>query len=148
MQARGSEGSMKDEWTWLALVVSCVLFPGCSAIYYAHPGTLSPALAQISPAERTALWQRAVPALLDEGYVPQVMNEHAGYISARRREDLVGDALIGTMATVVITTEGKVRVEVSGSGYFRSEEDFRGAVRERQQSLMNRIVSGTALPRS
>jgi hypothetical protein len=62
----------------------------CSQVYYTRPGSgaLRPATAAVAPADRTAVWQRAVVALLEQGYVPQILNEAAGYISARRREDI------------------------------------------------------------
>ncbi len=80
-------------------------------------------------------------ALLDQGYVPQVLNESAGYINAKRREDLADDALAGTMATVAISPEGAVRVEVSGVGYFHSEQAFLDAVRARQGQIMQAVMS-------
>src|SRR5271170_6145752 len=96
---------------FLLLFAMVTLLGGCVRTYYTRPGTLKPSMAAVAPAERTAVWQHAVSALLDQGYVPQVVNEAAGYISARRRDDLVEDALIGTMTTVVISPEGTVRVE-------------------------------------
>ena len=67
-----------------------------------------------------------------------MLNEAAGYINAKRREDLADDALAGTMATVVISPEGMVRVEVAGTGYFRSEQAFVDAVRMRQSQIMGK----------
>jgi hypothetical protein len=117
------------------------LLAGCVQQYYTRPGALRPAIANVAPAERTAAWQHAVSALLDQGYVPQVLNESAGYISAKRREDLASDALTGTMATVVISPEGVVRVEVSGVGLYSSEQAFFSAVGERQGQVMQAILS-------
>jgi hypothetical protein len=79
--------------------------------------------------------------LLDEGYVPQVVNAEAGYISAKRREDLTDDSLIGTMATVVVTSNGLVRLEVTGTGFYHSEQEFQNAVSDRQKRLLGRILS-------
>ena len=120
------------------------LLAGCVQAYYTRPGALKPATATVAPAERTAVWQHAVSALLDQGYVPQVLNESAGYISARRREDLAADALTGTMTTVVVSPEGVVRVELSGTGLYSSEQAFFSAVAERQGQIMQAILGARA----
>jgi hypothetical protein len=127
----------------LSLPVAASL-TGCVQTYYTRPGTLQPATATIPPSERALVWQRAVPALLDQGYVPSVLNEGAGYISAKRREDLNDDALTGTMATVAISPEGLVRVELSGVGTFSSEQAFFTAVGQRQNQIMAAIMKGHA----
>ena len=121
----------------LAMMVS---LGGCVQAYYTRPGNLRPETATVAAAERTLVWQHAVGALLDQGYVPQVLDEAAGYISAGRREDLVNDALTGTLATVVVSPEGVVRVEVSGVGLYRSEKAFLDAVIERQVEIMQAIL--------
>jgi hypothetical protein len=127
--------------TALRLLAASSLLVGCVQTYYTRPGTLKPGMASVPPAERTAAWQHAVGALLNEGYVPQVLNESAGYISAKRREDLANDALTGTMATVVVSPEGAVRVEVSGVGQYSSEEAFLSAVTERQDHILQAIMT-------
>jgi hypothetical protein len=129
----------------LASLSFAMLLAGCVQTYYTRPGALRPSLATIAPAERASVWQHAVIALLDQGYVPQVLNEAAGYISARRREDLADDALTGTMATVVISPEGTLRVEVSGVGAFSSEQAFFNAVGARQDQIMQ-AIAGTRTP--
>jgi hypothetical protein len=128
----------------LALSASTLL-AGCAQTYYTRPGTFKPAMANVAPAERLSVWQHAVSGLLDQGYVPQVLNEGAGYISAKRREDLNDDALTGTMATVVISPEGAVRVELSGIGVFSSEQAFFNAVGQRQAQIMQAIM-GASVP--
>jgi hypothetical protein len=127
----------------LSLPVAASL-TGCVQTYYTRPGALQPAMASIAPSERAAVWQRAVPALLDQGYLPQVLNEGAGYISAKRREDLNDDALTGTLATVAISPDGVVRVELSGVGVFSSEQAFFAAVGARQGQIMQAIMKGRA----
>jgi hypothetical protein len=123
-----------------------LLLTSCASLYYTRPGTFHPAVGSIAPSDRSAVWQRAITALLDEGYVPQVLNEAGGYISARRREDLVEDtSLVGTMATVVVAADGQVRVEVSGTGVYYSEGAFVAAITNRQQRLLARIL-GQPLP--
>jgi hypothetical protein len=117
---------------------------GCAQTFYTRPGSLTPATATVPPAERTLVWQHAVGALLQQGYVPQVLNEGAGYISARRREDIADDALLGTMATVLVSPEGAVRVELSGAGLFNSERTFLDAVTARQSQIMQAIMSSRA----
>ena len=126
----------------LRLFLLAFLLTDCVGVYYTRPGAQQAAMASVAPGDRSAVWQRAVPALLDEGYVPQVLNEAAGYISARRREDLVEDtSLTGTMVTVVVTSDGRVRVEVSGTGVYGSQQDFQAAVSDRQQRLLRRILN-------
>jgi hypothetical protein len=120
---------------------------GCAQTYYTRPGSFKPAMASVAPAERTAVWQHAVAALLDQGYVPQVLNEAAGYISAKRRDDLTDDALTGTLATVAISPEGMVRVELSGVGVFTSERAFLDAVATRQTQILQAVMSARASAR-
>jgi hypothetical protein len=127
------------------LLSAGALVVGCNQMYYTRPGARTPATATTAAAERTAVWQHAVVALLDQGYVPEVLNESAGYINAKRREDLVGDALTGTMATVVVSPNGTVRVEVSGAGLFSSEKAFLSAVATRQGWLLQ-AITGTSSP--
>lgn len=131
---------------WLFVVP--LLLCGCTSFYQIHPGTLEPGRAAIAPEQQDTIWRRAVGVLLDQGYVPQVVNEAAGFISARRREDIADDAFAGTIATVYISPEGGVRVEVSGGGNFHSESQFIDAVSQRQQQLLDLIVKGfTGHPR-
>ena len=121
-----------------------LLLSGCTSYYHVHPGTLEPGRAVVAPDQRTELWRRAVGVLLDQGYVPQILNESAGYISAKRREDLDNDAFAGTIALVYISAEGNVRVDVSGGGLFHSESQFVDAVRQRQQLLLSLILNRPA----
>jgi hypothetical protein len=123
----------------LSLAV-CSLLAGCTSYYLVRPGTLEPGRATIAPDQRAAIWRRAVGVLLDQGYVPQVLNEDAGFINAKRREDIADDAFSGTIALVYISPEGSVRVEVSGAGLFHSENQFLAAVGQRQQMLLNLIL--------
>jgi hypothetical protein len=117
-----------------------LLLCGCTSYYLVRPGTLEPGRAVVAPDQRAAVWRRAVGVLLDQGYVPQVLNADAGYINAKRREDIADDALSGTIALVYISAEGNVRVEVSGGGLFHSEEQFIAAVGQRQQALLAQIL--------
>jgi hypothetical protein len=116
------------------------LLCGCTSFYQVRPGTLEPGRAVIAPEERATVWRRAVGVLLDQGYVPQVLNEDAGFINAKRREDIADDAFSGTVALVYISPEGGVRVEVAGGGIFHSESQFISAVGQRQQLLLTLIL--------
>jgi hypothetical protein len=127
------------------LLVSSFLLSGC-AYYHVHPGALEPSRAQIAPEERAALWRRAIGVLLDEGYVPQLLNEEASFISARRREDFENDPLARTLALVYISPDGAVRVEVSGVGLFASEKQFLTAVGERQRVILDLILNRSGGP--
>jgi len=123
------------------LLIAFLFFSGCADVFYARPGTTLPAVATIPAVEREAVLDRAVPVLLDEGYVPQLVNQQAGYIIAKHREDWSDDTLVGTMATLVVTSNGVVRLEVSGVGYFHSAGEFQAAVKARQQRLLTRILN-------
>jgi hypothetical protein len=114
---------------------------GCHAMYGVRPGTLAPATAAVPPAERIALWHRSVSVLLEEGYVPQVLNEAACYVSGKQRDDVAHGALAGTMAIVTIAPEGSLRVEVSGVGLYESPEDLGTDISKRQIHLMRRILN-------
>jgi hypothetical protein len=126
--------------TWVVLSPLPLLLSGCTSLYYARPGELVPARAVVASDQRLAVWQRAVTVLLDEGYVPDVLDGSAGFIKAKRRDDLEGDTLARTVALVSVTAQGQVRVEISGGGLFHSEQDFRRAIAERQRRIADRIV--------
>lgn len=121
--------------------LTLTLLPACATVYYARPGELSPVWANVPPDQRLAVFQRAIPVLLDQGYVPDVLNEAAGYIRAKRREDIANDALANTIALVAISPEGRVRIEVSGSGFFSSPEDFVKTIGARQVLLARLILN-------
>jgi hypothetical protein len=123
-----------------------VLSGGCARVYALHAGELAPSLASVAPETRIAVWQRAVVVLLDQGYVPQVVNDVAGYISAHRRDDLSDDALAGTTALVTVSPEGVVRVALAGAGTFHSQQEFLQAVTERQNLLTKLIVAPPGTP--
>jgi len=117
------------------------LLSACATVYYARPGELTPFWATVAPDQRLAIFQRAIPALLDQGYVPDVVSEAAGYIKARRREDIADDALANTIALVAITPEGHVRIEVSGNGVFSNQSDFIKTISARQALLARLILA-------
>ena|ERR1017187_3937950 len=128
-----------------ALLVLSILLPGCT-YYHVHPGALEPSRARVAPEERAAVWRRAIGVLLDEGYVPEVLNEAASFISAKRREDFENDPLAKTLALVYISPDGVVRVQVSGVGYFASERQFLDAISERQRAILDLIVNRAGAP--
>jgi hypothetical protein len=134
---------MTRRWagTGFFLLVLSLLLSGCAYYYFVHPGALEPSRAQVAPEDRATVWRRAVGVLLDQGYVPQVMNESAAFISARRREDFQNDPLAKTMVSVYISPDGAVRVEMSGVGLFASEKQFLAAITERQQLILDRITN-------
>jgi hypothetical protein len=117
-----------------------LLLCGCTSFYQVRPGTLDPGRAVVPPEQRAMVWRHAIGVLLDQGYVPQVLNEDAGFINAKRREDIANDAFSGTIALVYISPEGGVRVEVAGGGIFHSESQFLSAVGQRQQLLLKLIL--------
>lgn len=121
--------------------------PLMACVHYSLPGAFAPARGSIPVAERTLAWQHAVTALLDNGYVPNELNETAGYIVARRRDDDTGP-LVGSLATVVLTPEGMVRVEVSGTGVFTSEKTFVSTITARQNDILQSILATHAAARA
>jgi hypothetical protein len=113
---------------------------GCYSLQIARPGTLPTAGLRVPPEQRMAAWNRAITALIDAGFVPQVFNETACYVSARRRDDLDDDVLIGALAIVQVTPEGLVRVQISGRGSFRSPEDLQAEIQRRQSAIVQAIA--------
>ena len=124
----------------LVLLVSSACFNS----YLVRPGETPVAFGHTPSEQRLMTWQRAVYALLEQGYVPDLLNESAGYISAKRREDLQADALTGTVAVVVVAPDGTVRVQVSGVGLFTSEDDAKKQIGERQTLLLAAILGPSA----
>jgi hypothetical protein len=124
----------------MGAAMSAALAAGCYGNYIVRPGMLMPETAQVKPEDRVATWNRSITVLLDDGYVPQVVNEAAGFVSGKRRDDLVEDNLAGSTAIVTITPEGLVRVEVSGAGIYSSQEQLVGDVRAEQTRLINRLM--------
>ncbi len=118
----------------------------CYTLMAARPGTLSPATAMIAPAQRGEIWQRAIIALLDAGYVPELLNETACFIKARQREDLMPDATTRTTAIVTIGTNGALRVEVAGAGYFSSDAALAASIHQKQDDLLRQILAAPPAP--
>ena len=125
---------------FLGLAVSALL-SACATWYHVQPGSLPAGSATVPPEQKEAVWKRAVTVLLDQGYVPQVLNEAACYISAKRREDIDNDAFAGTIALFSITPEGRVRLQISGAGLFHSEQQFIAAIGQRQDQILNLILN-------
>ncbi len=124
----------------LGLVGAVATTSGCYSIQIARPGTLPVATAVVPPDQRLATWNRAISALVDAGFIPQVFNETACYESAKRRDDLGDDILSGAQAIVQVTPEGLVRVQVSGLGSFSSQEALNLEITRRQLDILQRIV--------
>jgi hypothetical protein len=128
-----------------AFVLLLASLSACMTPYVLRPGDLAPIVAQVGSEQRVAIWQRAITVLLDEGYVPQVLNEAACYVSGKQRDDVTEGALAGTIAIVTVSPEGRLRVEVGGHGVYRDEADLKRDVAEIQQRLTQEIM-GSALP--
>jgi hypothetical protein len=121
-------------------IVSSLLSGGCTHWYRVHPGALEPSTAVVPPDQRSAVWNRAIVVLLDQGYVPQVLSEPACFISAKRREDIADDAFAGTIALFTISPEGRIRLQIAGTGLFHSEDQFLAAVHQRQDFIVSEIL--------
>jgi len=123
--------------TLLVLLGLC----SCAGVYVVRPGTLKPAVASVAPDQRVATWQRAITVLLDEGYVPQVLDATACYIFAKARDDVAAGATYGAWAMVVVAPDGVVRVTVSGIGLYHSQDELGADVVARQERLIRLIMS-------
>jgi hypothetical protein len=123
---------------WLVMTLA---LHGCYTLYGARPGSLAPAVAAVPPDTRTQAWQRAVSVLVEDGYVPELLNETACYVSARRREDAEYDVLAGAMAIVTIAPDGQLRVQVSGRGLYQSQDQMSAAIARNQVHLLRRILN-------
>lgn len=123
-------------------IVFASLAAGCH--YYLRPGDIQPVTARVAGDQRDAVWQHAIEVLLDEGYVPDVLNQPAGYISAKQRDDVELGKLAGTMAIVTVSPAGVVRVEVSGHGQYTSGDDLLRDVKAEQDKLLKEITAQPA----
>lgn len=117
---------------------------GCNQ--YLRPGEMSPLNAQVALDQRARVWQQAIEVLLDEGYVPDVLDPTACYISAKQRDDVQLGSLSGTMAIVTVSPEGKLRVEVSGHGVYASSSGLVHDLDAVQIKLRDEIVARSAAP--
>jgi len=115
---------------------------GCNQ--YLRPGELSPLKAQVALEQRTRIWQEAIDVLLDEGYVPNVLDPLACYISAKQRDDVQVGSLTGTMTIVTISPEGRLRVEVSGQGIYASSSSLVHDLEAVQTKLRDEILARAA----
>jgi len=86
------------------------------------------------------MWHRAIDVLLDEGYVPQVLNEAACFISAKQRDDVDVGALAGTAALVTISPEGRLRLEVGGAGVYNSASELKRDIAALEDKLIQEIA--------
>lgn len=121
--------------------VGCLLLGGCYNTYLARPGSLPPAVATVPAEQRVAVWQHAIAALLDQGYVPQVLNEAACFVSAKLRDDLATDTTRGALAVVVVAPDGTVRVQASGVGFYQSQEALEADLRKRQDLILRATLA-------
>ncbi len=126
------------------LLLASVLLAGCTQ--YMRPGDLTPMNAQVATDQRTLVWQRAIDVLLDEGYVPNVLDSTACYISAKQRDDVQIGSLSGTMVIVTVSPEGQLRLSVSGAGVYASSNGLLGDIRAVQKRLMDEIVQRAGAP--
>jgi len=113
---------------------------GCYSMRVSRPGTLPLAVASTPADQRIATWNRAISALIDTGFVPQVFNETSCYVGAKRRDDLGADILSGAMAIVQVTPDGVVRVQVSGVGLYSTQEALNAEITRREADILERIV--------
>jgi hypothetical protein len=124
--------------------LALVVLSGCA--YYVRPGEIQPAAAVVSPEQRVATWNRALTVLLAAGWVPQVLDEKACFIGARRRDDDDFENLAGAYISVQIDPAGQLRLQIAGRGTFRSQEALETTVRSFQDQLLAGIVGAGAAP--
>ena len=133
--------------TKLIALAAC-LFAACipTALPQAvHPGDLPPLVTHVTPDQRDATWNRAITVLLDEGYVPQILNKDAAYISAKRRDAATdNDELAGTSVIVTISPQGAVRVEISGGGVYTDGSQLARDLQTVQTRLTTEIIATPA----
>jgi len=132
----------------LSMSLLTLALGGCYGNYLTRPGTLPVASGHVAPDQRVALWQRAIGVLLDQGYVPQVLNEAACFISAKQRDDLSPGTTTGAIAIVTVTPDGVVRVQVSGAGVYQSQSDLDADLTKRQNDLLAAILAAPPPPKS
>ncbi len=123
----------------VAALVSCVAACAVTQTYSLRPDDLPARVGQIDPSERVAAWNRAIEVLMQQGYEPQVLNQDAGYISAKMRNNAPEDALVGTRAIIKITPQGKVSVEVGGVGNYASGSELESYI----DSMKSTLLEGT-----
>jgi hypothetical protein len=130
------------------------LLPACYRFTVLRPGGLRPATAQLPPDLRDEVWNRAIGILLDEGFVPELLNESACFIRAKQRSDLVADQTALQTAVLTIGRSGLVRVDVWGAGDYSligGDRDLAEDLAREQDHLLHRFIGlpdGAALPGS
>jgi hypothetical protein len=139
-----SVSSVRSRW-WSLVAVVALAACGASP-QMLRPGDLAPLASQVPVEQRVAVWQRAIGVLLDEGYVPQVLNEAACYISAKQRDDVTVGAIAGTMTIVTVSPEGVLRVQVSGAGVYNSQAELARDLDAIQHRLVQEISSPGGAP--
>jgi hypothetical protein len=127
----------------LKILFAAALATGCNQ--FLRPGDL-PALTAQTSGDRVRTWQRSIDVLLDEGYVPDVLNEAAGYISAKQRDDVQIGKLSGTSVIVTVSPEGRLRVEVSGHGTYASSSGLVDDLNAVQKDLLAKIMAAAQAP--
>jgi hypothetical protein len=128
------------------MFVFAALLAGCYVHYQARPGTIAPSTAQVRPELRVATWNKAITVLLADGWVPQMLNEGACYVGARRRDDLENDNLAGALSSVQVDPAGTVIVQVSGGGMFRSQTELDAAIKAAQDQILAGILGAPPAP--
>jgi hypothetical protein len=129
-----------------SVLVAAIATAGTGCTQYMRPGDLTPLNAHVALDQRTLVWQRAIDVLLDEGYVPNVLDSTACYISAKQRDDVQIGSLSNTMVIVTVSPEGQLRLSVSGAGVYASSGGLLDDIRAIQQRLMDEIVQRAHAP--
>jgi hypothetical protein len=124
------------------MVIVVLATSGCN--FYVRPGEMAPAMATVSPGQRTATWNRALAVLLAAGWVPQVLDEQAGYIGAKRRDDDDFENLAGAYISVLIDPSGQLSIQIAGHGTFRSQQALEATVKSFQDQLLTSTIGGPA----
>jgi hypothetical protein len=132
----------------LYTLLAVLAFSACATPQLLRPGDLAPVTSRVPADQRTAVWQRAIGVLLDEGYVPQVLNEAACYISAKQRDDVTVGSVAGTMTIVTVSPEGVLRVQVSGAGVYNSATELARDLDAIQHRLLQKMSSSGGPPAS
>jgi hypothetical protein len=130
------------------VLIAILVMLGCSCAtpHVLRLGAVPASVAPTAAEQRVIVWQRAIDVLLQDGYVPQVLNETACYIFAKHRDDLEAGVLAGASAIVTVSPEGLLRVEVAGNGLYTSDAALAHDVAQEQTHIFDQIRAGSAAP--
>ena len=115
------------------LLVFALAGAGCATTSTVPPSAHRAAMASVPPAQRLEVWRRAIAVLLDDGYIPELLDEPAAFIRARRLDNT-------NVATFLVAPDGVARLELSGVVTTSFFDDPIVELGKRQTALLKSIV--------